>query len=163
MLEVVNKINQNTIVLVLSAKEVYNSLRTKYYNCRRAIVSSKLKELTNYKKKDKESIQDIQTRLSKLRSDIIAIKPNIKESYNNTELLMRLLDYLLSLYNTIVNTLKVRSNVTTLEALRILQDKEGDLKIELGIIAYSKNRYLSKCKYNQRHLRSQSRGETMSR
>ena len=56
MLEAVNKIDQNTIVLVLSAKEVYNSLRTKYYNCRRAIVSSKLKELTNYKKKDKESI-----------------------------------------------------------------------------------------------------------
>ena len=120
MLEAVNKINQNTIVLVLSAKEAYNSLRTKYYNCRRAIASSKLKELTNYEKKDEESIQDVQTRLSKLRSDIIAIKPNIKESYNNTELLMRLLDYLLSLYNTIVNILKVRSNITTLEALRIL-------------------------------------------
>ena len=61
---------------------------------------------------------------------------------------MRLLDYLLSLYNTIVNTLKARSNITTLEALRILQDKEGDLKTELGIITYSKNRYPSKCKYN---------------
>ena len=120
MLEAVNKINQNAIVLVLSAKEVYDSLRTKYYDCRRAMVSSKLKELTNYKKKDKESIQDIQIRLSKLRSDIIAIKPNMKESYDDTELLMRLLDYLLSLYNTIVNILKVRGNVTTLEALRIL-------------------------------------------
>ena len=56
MLEVVNEIDQNAIVLVLSAKEVYDSLRTKYYDCRRAVASSKLKELTNYKKKDEESI-----------------------------------------------------------------------------------------------------------
>ena len=72
----------------------------------------------------------------------------MKESYNNTELLMRLLDCLLSSYNTTVNILKARGNITTLEALRILQDKEGDLKIELGMIAYSKNRYLSKCKHD---------------
>ena len=56
MLEAVNKIDQNAIVLVLSAKEAYDLLRTKYYNCRQAVVSSKLKELTNYEKKDKESI-----------------------------------------------------------------------------------------------------------
>ena len=72
----------------------------------------------------------------------------MKESYDNTELLMRLLDCLPSLYDTTVDTLKARDNITTLEALRILQDKEGDLKIESGMIAYSKNRYPSKCKHN---------------
>ena len=72
----------------------------------------------------------------------------MKESYDDTELLMRLLDCLPSLYDTTVDTLKVRGNVTTLEALRILQDKEGDLKTESGMIAYGKNRYLSKCKYD---------------
>ena len=56
MLKVVKEINQNAIILVLSAKEVYNSLRVKYYDYRLAIVFSKLKKLTNYKKKDKESI-----------------------------------------------------------------------------------------------------------
>ena len=163
ILEVVNKINQNAIVLVSSAKEVYDSLRIKYYDRRLAIVSSKLKELTNYKKKDKESIQNIQIRLSKLRSDIITIKPSIKESYNDTELLIRLLDCLSSLYNTTVDTLKARGNVTILEALRILQDKEGDLKTELGIITYSRNRYSSKYKYKQRRSRSRSRSEITPR
>ena len=120
MLEIVKEINQNTIILILSTKEVYNSLRVKYYDRRLAIVFSKLKKLINYKKKDKKSIQDIWIRLSKLRSDIITIKPSIKESYNNSELLIRLLDYLPSPYNTIVNTLKARSNIATLEAFRIL-------------------------------------------
>ena len=41
---------------MLSAKEVYDSLRAKYYDCRLAVVSSKLKELINYEKKDEESI-----------------------------------------------------------------------------------------------------------
>ena len=89
MLEAVKKIDQNAIILVSSAKEAYNSLRVKYYDRRLAVASSKLKELTNYEKKDEESIQDVWTRLSKLRSDIIAIKPSMKESYDDTELLMR--------------------------------------------------------------------------
>ena len=59
-------------------------------------------------------------RLSKLRSDIIAIKLSMKESYDDSELLMRLLDCLLSLYNIIVDILKARGNVAILEALRIL-------------------------------------------
>ena len=120
MLKTVKKINQNTIILVLSTKEVYNSLRAKYYDYRLAIVSSKLKELINYKKKNKESIQNIQIRLSKLRSNIITIKLSIKESYNNTKFLIRLLNYLLSLYNIIVNIFKARNNIATLEALWIL-------------------------------------------
>ena len=56
ILKAVKEIDQNTIILVSSAKEAYNSLRAKYYDRRLAIVSSKLKKLTNYKKKDKESI-----------------------------------------------------------------------------------------------------------
>ena len=59
MLKTVKEINQNTIILILSAKEVYNSLRVKYYDRYLAIVFSKLKELINYKKKDKKSIQDV--------------------------------------------------------------------------------------------------------
>ena len=163
MLEAVNEIDQNAIVLVSSAKEAYDSLRTKYYDRRLAVASSKLKELTNYEKKDEESIQDTWTRLSKLRSDVIAIKPSMKESYDDTELLMRLLDCLPSSYNTTVDTLKARGNVTTLEALRILQDKEGDLKTESGMVAYSRNRYSSKYKHEQRRSRSRSRSETTPR
>ena len=120
MLEVVKEINQNTIILVLSAKEVYDSLRVKYYDRYLAVVFSKFKKLINYKKKDKESIQNMQIRLSKFRSNIITIKLSMKESYNDSELLMRLLDCLLSLYNTIVDILKARGNVATLEALQIL-------------------------------------------
>lgn len=165
MLEAVKEIDQNAIILVSSAKEAYDSLRAKYYDRRLAVASSKLKELTNYEKKDEESIQDVWTRLSKLRSDIIAIKPSMKESYDDTELLMRLLDCLPSPYNTTVDTLKARGNVATLEALRILQDKEGDLKTESGMIAYSKNQHLSKYKREQQRSRSRSRsrGKTTSR
>ena len=73
---------------------------------------------------------------------------------------MRLLDCLPSPYNTTVDTLKARSNVATLKALRILQNKEEDLKIESGMIAYSNNQHLSKYKRKQQRSRSRSRSRS---
>lgn len=61
----------------------------------------------------------------------------MKEVYNNEELLIRLLNSLLETYRIIVNILKARENITVNDILRILQDKESELK-PMDIVAYIK-------------------------
>lgn len=124
-----------------TAKEADDVLRAKYYDLRPAVATSKLRELATYKKKEEDSIQVTWSKLLKIKTDIVAIKPKLRESYDENEMIMRLLDSLPESYASTVDGLKARETLKVNDALRILQDKEGGMEQqETSMLAHG-NKY----------------------
>lgn len=91
-------------------------------------------------KKSGHTIQDTWAALHKIRSDIIAIKPGLKNVYSDEELLYRLYDSLPPEYALTVATLKAREETDANKVLRILQEAEDSTAqetplIETGMVA----------------------------
>ena len=133
MIDSVDQADLDAIVNFSDAKDAYDALHAKYFDHRRAVATYKLRDLTTYQKKEEESIQDAWTTLHKMRKDIVAIRPNVRDTYDDEELLMRLLDSLPPEYSATVDTIKARETIDINNVLRILKDKEGELKSDTSI------------------------------
>ena len=128
LLEGTDDIDSTAILNFNNAKAQWTYLQAKYIDTRKVVASSKLKELTNYKKKEGLNIMETYAELFKLRAEIIVIKPEMKNAYSDDELMMRLMDSLPEDYSATVDTIKAREETNTTNVLRILKDKEDTLK-----------------------------------
>ena len=128
----------NLIATLDTAKEQWEKLQSKYTDNRRLVIANKQKELVNYKKQEEHTVQDAWAAIHKLANEIISVKPNLKPSYADEELLYILYDSLPSGYATTVDTLKARDEKDAMKVLRVLEDHEDTLKsreLETGLIA----------------------------
>lgn len=116
----ITNINELVVIGLKIAKEVYNILRAKYYDLRPTIAILKLRELVIYKKKEEDSIQVIQSKLLKIKIDIVAIKLKFRESYKKNKIIIRLLNSLPESYASTIDGLKAREILKVYDALRIL-------------------------------------------
>lgn len=118
----------NLIATLDTAKGQWEKLQSKYTDNRRLVIANKQKELVNYKKQEDQTVQDAWAAIHKLANEIIAVKPNLKASYADEELLFILYNSLPIRYAITVDTLKARDEKDAIIALRVLKDHEDTLK-----------------------------------